>query len=85
MSSLKQKNSSDYNEITSKTIKSCASLISIPLSYIYNYSLHTVIFPDCLKMAVVKPLYKKGDKFEISNYRPISLLPTFAKIFQKAM
>jgi len=85
MSSLKPKNSSDYNEITSKTIKSCASLISIPLSYIYNYSLHTVIFPDHLKMAVVKPLYKMGDKFEISNYRPISLLPTFAKIFQKAM
>jgi len=36
-------------------------------------------------MAVVKLLYKKGDKFEISTYRPISLLPTFAKIFEKAM
>jgi len=36
-------------------------------------------------MAVVKPLYKEGDKFEISNYRPISLLTTFAKIFEKAM
>jgi len=36
-------------------------------------------------MAVVKPLYKKGDKFEISDYRPISLLLTFAKIFEKAM
>ena len=60
-------------------------MIIIPLSYIYNYTLHTGIFPDRLKMAVVKLLYKKGDKFEISNYRPISLLPTFAKIFEKAM
>jgi len=85
VSSLTPKNSSGYDEITSKIIKSCASLISIPLSYIYNYSLHTAIFPDRLKMAVVKPLYKKGDIFDISNYRPISMLPTFAKILEKAM
>jgi len=71
--------------MTSKIIKSCASLISFPLSYIYNYSLHTGIFLHHLKMAVVIPLYKMGDKFEISTYRSISLLPTFAKIFEKAM
>jgi len=71
--------------MTSKVIKSCASLISIPLSYIYYYSLHTGIFPDRLKLAAVKPLHTKGDKFNISNYRPISLLPTFAKIYEKAM
>jgi len=61
---IKPKNSSGYDEITSKIIKSYPSLISIPLTYIYNYSLHTGIFPDCLKMAVVKPLYEKGDKFQ---------------------
>ena len=78
-------NSSGYDEISCKIIKSCASIIISPLSYIYNYSLHTGIFPDRLKTAVVKPLHKKGDKFNISNYRPISLLPTFSKIFEKAM
>ena len=66
ISSGKPKNSSGYEEITSKIIRSCASLISSPLNYIYNYSLHTGIFPDHLKMAV-KPLYKKGDKFDILN------------------
>jgi len=85
ISSLKPKNSSGYNEITCKIIRPCASLISNPLSYIYYYSLHTGIFPDRLKIAVVKPLHKKGDKFTISNYRPISLSPTLAKIFEKAM
>jgi hypothetical protein len=84
-SSLKPKNSSGYDEISSKIIKSCASTISLPLSYIYNYSLHTGIFPDRLKIAVVKPLHKNGDKFNNSNYRPIFLLPTFSKIFEKAM
>ena len=82
---LKPKYSSGYNEISCTVIKSCASIISSPLSYIYSYSLHTGIFPDRLKTAVVKPLHKKGDKFNISNYRPISLLPTFSKIFEKAM
>jgi hypothetical protein len=42
ISTKKKKNSSDYDEITSKIIKSCTSIISLPLSYMYNYSLHTV-------------------------------------------
>jgi len=43
------------------------------------------VFPDRLKYAVVKPLFKKGDKNNISNYRPISLLSSFSKVFEKAM
>jgi hypothetical protein len=56
-----------------------------PISYVYNYSLHTGIFSDHLKIAVVKPLHKKGDKFNIENYRPISLLTNFFKTFEKAI
>jgi hypothetical protein len=84
ISSLKPKNSSGYDEITSKIIKSRTSIISFPLSYICNYSLHIGIFPGHLKIAIVKPLHKKGDKSNISNYRPISLLPIFSKVFEKA-
>jgi len=38
-----------------------------------------------LKYAVVKPLFKKGVKFKISNYRPISILSSYSKVLEKVM
>jgi hypothetical protein len=43
----------------------------------------TGIFPDRLKVSIVRPLYKRGDKTNMSNYRPISLLSTFSKVLEK--
>ena len=51
--------------------------------YIINLSLEKGIFPDLLKMAKVLPLFKKGNVEMFSNYRPISLLTCFSKIFEK--
>jgi hypothetical protein len=45
--------------------------------------LKTDIFPDRLKYAIVRPIFKKGDIHETSNYRPISLLISFSKIIEK--
>jgi fructose-1,6-bisphosphatase/inositol monophosphatase family enzyme len=41
------------------------------------------IFPTHLKYSIVKPLFKKGDKEDMTNYRPISLLTSFSKVFEK--
>ena len=50
-----------------------------------NQSLCTGIFPEKLKVAKVIPLYKKGDNHLFDNYRPISLLSTVSKIFEKTV
>jgi len=42
-------------------------------------------FPDCLKYSIIKPVFKRGDRTNYTNYRPISLLTSFSKIFEKAI
>jgi hypothetical protein len=51
--------------------------------HLVNLSLSEGIFPDELKLARVAPIYKSGDPKLINNYRPISVLPFFSKIFEK--
>ena len=55
----------------------------MPLTHIFNHSLSQGIFPDLFKMAKVNPIFKKDDPHEISNYRPISLLPSISKVLEK--
>ena len=73
INNLKSKNSSGHNEISNRLLKSIKCEISKPLTIIINQSLETGIFPDALKVAKVKPLFKKGDNCCLNNYRPISL------------
>ena len=56
-----------------------------PLVEIINCSFKTGIYPQALKIAKVVPIFKKGSRDEVSNYRPISVLPFFSKLFEKAM
>ena len=51
----------------------------------FNFSVAKGVFPDDLKIARVTPIYKGEDSNDISNYRPISMLPCFSKILELIM
>ena len=76
INNLENKNSSGYDDISNKLLKSIKVEVCTPLTVILNQSLLNGIFPDALKIVIVKPLFKKGEKNSFNNYRPISLLPT---------
>ena len=66
-------------------IKLVKTEIMEPLLFLVNISLKQGVFPDLLKKAVVIPVHKKCCKQTISNYRPVSILPAFSKIFERIM
>ena len=80
------KNSSaGWDDFTSDVIKKSCFSIKHPLHYIINLSFKTGIFPLELKIARVVPLFKSGNSTLFSNYRPVSVLPAFSKIFERLM
>ena len=73
------------NSIPIKLLKIIGSSVSLLLALLVNQSFQSGIFPDKLKIAKVISLFKKGNPELPSNYRPISLLPIFSKLFEKLM
>lgn len=63
----------------------CAQALVTPLHIIYNKSLSTGAFPSQWKKSLTIPLHKNGHKDSIKNYRPISILPVFGKLFEKLL
>ena len=80
---LKNNSSCGYDKISNKHIKYARSVLIKPLNLLINQCLHTGVYPSQLKKSRVKPLFKSGDKSLFSNYRPISLLPSLSKIFER--
>jgi hypothetical protein len=81
--SLKNTNSHGYDKISLKILQISAPFISSPLTCICNKIFSSGTFHTRLKFSELKPLYKKGSKSDLMNYRPISLLSNLSKIIEK--
>ena len=72
-----------HDQISIRMLKICGKTICKPLECIFHECLNTGLFPLEWKKANLVPVYKKGDKQCLKNYRPVSLLPICGKIFEK--
>ena len=81
MKDLDAKKCSDIYDIPPNYVKYGSEAIILPLVIIFSMSIREGIFPNKLKTAKIIPVHKGDSVVFVSNYRPISLLPVFSKIF----
>ncbi|CAH0563181.1 unnamed protein product [Brassicogethes aeneus] len=79
---LKNKAAPGSDGISTYTIKTIHRFIIKPLLHIFNLIFETGVIPTAMKESVVTPVYKAGDKKQTTNYRPISVINNFAKLFE---
>ena len=72
-----------HDDISIRMIKICDKSLLKPLTILFKNSTSTCCYPDIWKKSHIIPAHKKNDKRLVNNYRPISLLPIFGKIFEK--
>lgn len=82
---LKPKRSVDAHGFSGAFLREFRNEIAGPLTLLINKSFAQGVFPECLKLTKVKPLYKKADRTDANNYRPVSLVSTVSKVFEYAM
>lgn len=83
INSLKTHSASGFDNVSNSLIKQAQHIFASPLTHLFNLSLSTGTVPDCLKIANITPVFKAGDPYDVTNYRPISLLTSFSKILEK--
>lgn len=79
---IKNNVSPGYDHIATAPLHYISVCISEMRALIINIKIETGVFPDNLKIAQVCPIYKGGDRNDISIYRTISILPVISKVFE---
>lgn len=85
MKATKNKTTAGFDEISTKTVLNIIDIIVRPMAFLFNQSLYQGCFPNVFKTALVLPIYKKGTKTDVENYRQISLLNSLSKALEKAV
>ena len=83
LKSVNTKKATGPDNILPKLVKLSANVIDSHLCNIINKGLQNSSFPDAAKIASVRPIYKKKCRNTIENYRPVSILNTFSKIYER--
>ena len=83
LSKLCKSKATGLDKISAKLLQLCPDLIAESLCIIFNSSINTGIFPDEWKCSKVIPLSKQGERSDLTNYRPISVIPVVAKVFER--
>ena len=72
-----------HDRISIRMVRICDKAICKPLHLIFSSCIESGIFPTEWEKANVVPIHKRDDKQNVKNYRPVSLLPIFGKIFER--
>lgn len=85
INSLNNTKSTGYDDISTIILKKSSPYISTILSHILNMCIAEGIYPEKLKKSLIKPIFKKGDKENMTCYRPIALIPVISKVFERVI
>ena len=82
---VKNKKGYGLDEISNEILKFCSPVIEPAIAAAFKRGIEERKFPKCLKDAKVIPIFKKRDKRKPENYRPLSLLSSISKVFEKLL
>ena len=85
ISKIDVKKATGVDNVSAKLLKAGTPVLTHHILNLINCSILNSVFPDSLKLAQVAPLFKKLDPLEVTNYRPVSILPIISKVFEKTL